>query len=96
MCQTKTILVSLPIILIVASIFCIHRTHTEKKEGHHSEMKTKGPCENEFKIFCLNCGQSFHPVGNVFVGCKSSWLYEENDEKSSYGGTGLEFKIEKR
>ena len=57
MCETKTVLVSLPLILLIAASFCIYQTHTEKKVGHHSEIKDQGPCENVFKKYCLIGGE---------------------------------------
>ena len=56
MCETKTILVSLSIILLVAFSFCIDRVHTETKAGHRSKNKSQNPCGNEFEDYCLNSG----------------------------------------
>ena len=43
--------------LLVAAILCIYQAHTEVKAGHHSEIKSQGPCEKEYK-YCLNGGNA--------------------------------------
>ena len=68
MCQTKTVLVSLPLISLVAASFCIYQAHTENKEGHHSEIKSQGPCENEYKTYCLTGGECYYLVDEDIVG----------------------------
>ena len=47
MCQTKAVVVSISLFLIVAAGFCIYQAQTENKVGHHSKIKIQGPCENE-------------------------------------------------
>ena len=47
--------------------------HTENKVGHHSKIKSQGPCENEYKKYCLNDGECYYLVGEDTVGC--TWLY---------------------
>ena len=49
MCETKAVVVPISLILLVAASFCISQARTENKVGHHSEIKTQGPCENEYK-----------------------------------------------
>ena len=44
MCETKAVVVSIPLILLVAANFCIHQALTENKVGHHSKIKSQGPC----------------------------------------------------
>ena len=38
MCETKTVLVSISLIIPVAASFRINQAHTENKVGHHSEI----------------------------------------------------------
>ena len=57
MCETKTVLVSLSLVLLVGASFCIQQAHTESKVGQHSEIKNQRPGENEYKKFCLNGGE---------------------------------------
>ena len=45
------------------------------KVGHHSKIKSQGPCENEFKMFCLNGGDCYYLVDEDIVGCNCIWLY---------------------
>ena len=67
MCETKAVVVSISLILPVAASFCIYQTQTENKVGHHS--KIQGPCENEYKKYCLNGGECYYLVDEDFVGC---------------------------
>ena len=73
MCETKAVVVS--ILVLVASSFSIYQAHTENKEGHHSKMKSQGPCENEHKRYCLNGGECYYLVDEDIVGCNCTWLY---------------------
>ena len=49
MCETKAVVVSISMFLLVAASFCIYQAHTEKKVGHHRKSKSQAPCENEYK-----------------------------------------------
>ena len=75
MCETKTVLVSISIVSLVAASFRIYQAHTEKRVGHHSKIKSQGPCENEYKKFCLNGGECHYLVDEEIVGCNCTWLY---------------------
>ena len=76
MCETKAVLVSISILLLVAATrFWIYQAHTENKEGHHSKIKSQGPCENEYKKYCLNGGDCYYLVEVDIVGCNCTWLY---------------------
>ena len=46
MCQTKSIIVSLSLILLVTANFILYQVHLEKKLGHQSGIKSKAPHEN--------------------------------------------------
>ena len=43
--------------------------------GHHSKIKSQGPCENEYKKFRLNGGECYYVVDEDIVGCNCTWLY---------------------
>ena len=75
MYNTKAVLVSLSLILLLATSFCIYQAHTENKVGHQSKIKSQCPCQNEDKTFCLNSGNWYYLVDKGIVGCKVSWLY---------------------
>ena len=74
MCETKAVVVSVSIILLVGASFCINPAHTENKVGHHSEIKSQGPSENEYKQYCLNGGECYYVVDEKIVGCNCTWL----------------------
>ena len=75
MCETKAVVVSISLILLVAASFCIYQAHTEKKVGHQSKIKSQGPCENEYKKYCLNGGECYYLVDEDILGCNCTWLY---------------------
>ena len=60
MCETKGVPVLLSIILLKAVTCCIYQAHTREKLGGHSEIKTQGICEKDYKKYCLNCAESYH------------------------------------
>ena len=78
MCETRAVGVSISVVLLVAAIFCMYQAHTENKMGHHSETKSQGPCENEYKKYCLNGGECSYLVEEDIVGCDCTWLYRGN------------------
>ena len=75
MWETKTVLVSSSIILLVAASFCIYQAHTETEMRHHNKIKSQGPCEKEYKKFCLNAGECYYLVDEGIVDCNCSCLY---------------------
>ena len=75
MCETKAVVLSMSLILLVAGSFCIYQAPTENKMGHHSEIKSQSHCENEYIKFCLNGGEWFYLVDEDTVGCNCTWLY---------------------
>ena len=75
MCEINAFVVSISIILLVAASFCIYQAQTENKVGHHSKIKSQGPCENEYKKYCLNGGECYYLVDEAIVGCNHTWLY---------------------
>ena len=75
MCETKAVVVSISLFLLVAASFCIYQAQTENKVGHPSKIKSQGPCENEYKKYCLNGGECYYLVDEDTVGCNCTWLY---------------------
>ena len=75
MCEIKAVVVSISIILLVPASFCIYQAQTENNVGHHSKIKSQGPCENEYKKFCSNGGECYYLVDEDIVGCNCTWLY---------------------
>ena len=75
MCETKAVVVSISLFLLVAEGFCIYQAQTENKVGHHSKIKSQSPCENEYKKYCLNGGECYYLVDEDFVGCNCTSLY---------------------
>ena len=75
MCETKAVVVSISSILLVEANFCIYEAHTENKLGHHSKSIGQGPCENEYKKYCLNGGECYYLVDENIVGCNCTGLY---------------------
>ena len=75
MCETKAVIVSVSLFLLVAASFGIYQAQTEVKMGHHSKIKSQGPCENECKKYCLNGGECYYLVDEDIVGCNCTWFY---------------------
>ena len=75
MCETKAVVVSMSMILLVAASLCMYQDHTESTVGHHSKIKSQDPCENEYKKYCLNGGESHYLVDEDILGCNCTWLY---------------------
>ena len=75
MCEAKAVVVSISLILLVAASFCKYQAQTENKVGHHSKIKSQGPCENEYKKCCLKGGDCYYLVDEDSVGCNCTWLY---------------------
>ena len=68
MCETKAVVVSISLILLVAASFCIYEAQTENKVGHHSQIKSESPCEKEYKKYCLDGGECYYLVDEKIVG----------------------------
>ena len=74
--ETKAVIVSISLILLVALSFCINQAQTEEKVGDHSKIKNQGPCKNENKKICLNGGECYYLVDEEgIVGYNCTWLY---------------------
>ena len=57
MFETKAVALSISLILLVAASFWIYQAQIENTVGHHSKIKSQGPCENQHKNYCLNGGK---------------------------------------
>ena len=68
MCEIETVL-TVTALLLVATGFCIYQVKSEKKVGHHSEIKSEIPCEKESKKYCFNDGECCYPDDEEIVGC---------------------------
>ena len=75
MCETKAVVVSISLILLVAASFFIYQAHTEKKVGQHREIKSESLCEKEYKMYCMNGGEFYYLVDEDIVACNCTWLY---------------------
>ena len=75
MCETKAVVVSISLILLVGANFCIYQRQTENKMGQHSKIKSQGPCENEYTKYCSDGGECYYLVEENIVGCNCTWLY---------------------
>ena len=75
MCEIKTVVI-VAVSLLAVTGFCIYQTKSEKKVGHHSEIKSESPGEKEYKKFCLNGGECFYLDDEGIAACNCRWLYE--------------------
>ena len=75
MCEIKAVVISISLILPVATSFGIYQDHTENKVVHHSKIKTQVLCENEYKKYCLNGCDCYYLVDEDIVACNCTWLY---------------------
>ena len=73
MCTIKTVLF-VAALLSGATGFCIYQVNSEKKVGHHSEIKSESPCEKVYKKFCLNGGECYYLDDEDIVACNCTWL----------------------
>ena len=75
MCEMKTVLVSVCLILLVTASFCMYWVYPDENVGQYSEIKIQGPCEIEYKKYCLNDGECYYLFNENIVGCKRTWFY---------------------
>ena len=77
MCETKPVVVSIPLILLEAASSCIYQVHTEIKFGHHSKIKSQGPCANEYQKYCFDGGECYYLFDEFsIVGCNCTKLHQ--------------------
>ena len=74
MCKIKAVL-TVAVLLLAATGFCIYQKKSENKAGHHSEIKSDSSCEKEYKTYCLNRGECFYLVDEDIVACNCTWMY---------------------
>ena len=77
MCETKTVLI-VAALLLAATGLCIYQVKTGKKVVHYSEMKSEGPCEKEYKKYCLIGDECFYLVDEDIVACNCTWMCGRN------------------
>ena len=73
--ETKAVVLSISLILLIAASFCIYQADTENKEGQHRAIKSESPCEKEYKRYCLNGGECYNLLDEDIVACNCTWLY---------------------
>ena len=78
MCEIKTVLVSVWLILLATASFFINWVYPEKKVGQYREIKLQNRCENEYKMYCLNGGECYYLIDEYTVGGDCTQLYGEN------------------
>ena len=64
MCESKTVIIDAAL-LLAATGFCIYQV--KPKVGHHSEIKSEGFCQKEYKKYCMKGGESFYLVNEDIV-----------------------------
>ena len=74
MCENKTVLFVAALLLALTG-FSIYQLNSEKKVGHHSEIKSENPCEKGYKNYFLNGGECCYLVDEDIVGCNCTWFY---------------------
>ena len=75
MCELKTVLVSVCLILLLTASFCMYCVYPEKNVGPYSEIKIQNPCETDDKKYCLNESECYYLIDEVIVGCNCVWFY---------------------
>ena len=73
MCEIKIVIIVAA--LLLAAGFGIYQVNSDKKVGHHSEIKSERPCEKEYKKYCLNGDECYCLVDEKIVACNCTWLY---------------------
>ena len=72
MCEIKTVSIVV-VLLVVAAGFYTYQVNP--KVGHHREIKSESPCEEEYKKYCVNRGECYDLVDEDIVACNCTWLY---------------------
>ena len=73
-CGIKTVLI-VAVSPLAATGFCINQVNSEKKVGHHSEIKSECPCKKGYKKYCLNGGECYYLDDQDIVACNCTWLH---------------------
>ena len=74
MWENKTVLI-VAALLLAATGFRLYQVYSGKKVGHHSEIKSESPWEEEYKKYCFNGGDCFYLVDKDIAGCNCTWCY---------------------
>ena len=72
MCEIKTVLIVVVLLLAAAGFYTYQ---VNAKVGQHREIKSKSPCEKEYKKYCLNGSECYYLVDEEIVACNCTWLY---------------------
>ena len=72
MCQNKTTLLSVCLILLLTASFCLYQVYPEKKVGQHSEIRNKFLAKTSART--LNVFKCFYLVDEEIVGCNCTCL----------------------
>ena len=73
-CEIKTLLFVAALLLAVTG-FGIYQLNSEKKVGHHSEIKSESLCKKAHKKYCLNGFECYYLVDEDIVGCNCTGFY---------------------
>ena len=73
MCEIKTVLI-VAVLLLAAAGSYTYQVNSEAKVGQHSEIKSKSPCEKDFKKYCMNRRECTYPVDEDIVACNCTRL----------------------
>ena len=71
MCEMKTVLIVAVLLLAAAGFYTCQ---VKPKEEQHREIKTEGPCEKEYKKYCMNGGECFYLDDEIIVACNCTWM----------------------
>ena len=78
MCDIKFFLMPVCLILLVTASICTYRVFPDKKKlRQYSEVNKQIPSEIEYKDYCLNSGECYYLINEVFDGCICTWFTEE-------------------
>ena len=66
MCEIKTVSIVV-VLLLAAAGFYRYQVNSETKVGQQSEIKIESPCEDEYKKYCMNGGESYYLVDEEIV-----------------------------
>ena len=72
MCEIKTVSI-VAVLLLAAAGFYTYQVNPKVEQD--SEIKSKSPCENEYKKYCMNGGECYYLADEDIVGCNCTWLY---------------------
>ena len=85
MCESKSVLVSVCLILLVTASFCKYWVYPQKKVRQYGGMKIQNLCENDYKKCCLNGGECYYLIDEDILGCNCTRFYgRKRCEKSMW------------